>query len=39
MFPDRIDKVLLDGVMNAHEYYHSIGYESLTRIALLSFVF
>lgn len=25
MFPNRIDKVVLDGVMNAHEYYHSVG--------------
>ncbi|KAI5863686.1 TAP-like protein-domain-containing protein [Durotheca rogersii] len=25
MFPDRVDKVLLDGVMNVHEYYHSFG--------------
>lgn len=22
MFPDKIDKVLLDGVMDAQEYYH-----------------
>ncbi|KAH6855508.1 TAP-like protein-domain-containing protein [Chaetomium sp. MPI-CAGE-AT-0009] len=28
MFPDRVDKVILDGVMNAHEYYHSVGYET-----------
>lgn len=21
MFPDRVDRALLDGVMNAHEYY------------------
>lgn len=25
LFPDRIDKVILDGVMNAHEYYHKAG--------------
>ncbi|KAK4145064.1 TAP-like protein-domain-containing protein [Dichotomopilus funicola] len=25
LFPDRIDKVILDGVMNSHQYYHSIG--------------
>ena len=24
MFPDRMDKVLLDGVMNVHEYYHGL---------------
>ncbi|BCS22615.1 uncharacterized protein APUU_30840A [Aspergillus puulaauensis] len=23
MFPDRMDKVILDGVMNPHEYYHA----------------
>lgn len=22
MFPDKIDKAVLDGVVNAHEYYH-----------------
>ncbi|KAI2616922.1 TAP-like protein-domain-containing protein [Hypomontagnella submonticulosa] len=25
MFPDRLDKIVLDGVMNAHEYYNSFG--------------
>lgn len=25
MFPDRMDKVILDGVMNPHEYYHAAG--------------
>ncbi|KAI1371217.1 TAP-like protein-domain-containing protein [Hypoxylon crocopeplum] len=25
MFPDRMDRVVLDGVMNAHEYYNSYG--------------
>ncbi|KAM0415917.1 hypothetical protein ACHAPT_013128 [Fusarium lateritium] len=25
MFPDRVDKVLLDGVRNVHEYYHVHG--------------
>ncbi|KAL7619812.1 hypothetical protein AAE478_010357 [Parahypoxylon ruwenzoriense] len=25
MFPDRVDKVVLDGVMNSHEYYNSFG--------------
>lgn len=25
MFPDRMDKVILDGVMNPHEYYHGTG--------------
>ena len=24
MFPDRVDKVILDGVVNAHEYYHGL---------------
>lgn len=24
MFPDQMDKVLLDGVLNAHEYYHGL---------------
>jgi len=24
MFPDRMDKVVLDGVMNVHEYYNSL---------------
>lgn len=23
MFPDRVDKVILDGVVNSHEYYDS----------------
>ena len=23
MFPDKIDKVILDGVQNPHEYYHA----------------
>lgn len=23
MFPDRMNKIILDGVMNPHEYYHS----------------
>ena len=23
MFPDRIDKLVLDGVLNAHEYVHT----------------
>lgn len=26
MFPDKIDKVVLDGVQNPHEYYHSFTY-------------
>jgi pimeloyl-ACP methyl ester carboxylesterase len=26
MFPDKIDKMILDGVQNPHEYYHSLGY-------------
>ncbi|KAI0382424.1 TAP-like protein-domain-containing protein [Hypomontagnella monticulosa] len=25
LFPDRVDRVVLDGVMNAHEYYNSFG--------------
>jgi pimeloyl-ACP methyl ester carboxylesterase len=24
MFPDRMDKVILDGVVNSHEYYHAL---------------
>lgn len=24
MFPDRIDKMILDGVQNPHEYYHAL---------------
>lgn len=23
IFPDRMDRVVLDGVVNPHEYYHS----------------
>lgn len=23
MFPDRIDRIVIDGVMNPHEYYNS----------------
>lgn len=29
LFPDRMDKVILDGVMNVHEYYHKSGYAHL----------
>jgi len=25
MFPDRIDKMILDGVQNPHEYHHASG--------------
>jgi pimeloyl-ACP methyl ester carboxylesterase len=25
MFPDRIDKMVFDGVVNAHNYYHKTG--------------
>lgn len=25
LFPERIDKMVLDGVMNSHEYYHLAG--------------
>ncbi|CAI4212347.1 unnamed protein product [Parascedosporium putredinis] len=25
MFPERVDKIILDGVMNSHQYYHSFG--------------
>lgn len=32
MFPDRIDKLILDGVMNPHEYYHSLAYVMLLPI-------
>lgn len=31
LFPDRMDKVILDGVMNAHEYYHKSGYVQLSH--------
>jgi len=24
MFPERVDKVVLDGVQNPHDYYHAI---------------
>lgn len=24
MFPDRVDRMYLDGISNAHEYYHSV---------------
>jgi pimeloyl-ACP methyl ester carboxylesterase len=27
MFPDRMDKVVLDGVVNSHEYYHAYDVE------------
>ncbi|KAK4444342.1 alpha/beta hydrolase fold-domain-containing protein [Podospora aff. communis PSN243] len=31
MFPDRIDKVILDGVQNPHEYYHAhVDFEGWT---------
>lgn len=26
MFPDKVDKVVLDGVQNPHDYYHSYAY-------------
>jgi pimeloyl-ACP methyl ester carboxylesterase len=26
MFPNRIDKMILDGVQNPHDYYHSLAY-------------
>lgn len=26
MFPDRVDKVILDAVQNPHEYYHAHAY-------------
>ncbi|KAI5924261.1 TAP-like protein-domain-containing protein [Camillea tinctor] len=29
LFPDRMDKVILDGVMNVHQYYNSYESESL----------
>ncbi|KAI1498500.1 TAP-like protein-domain-containing protein [Biscogniauxia marginata] len=29
LFPERVDKVILDGVMNAHQYYNSYEPESL----------
>ncbi|KNG89214.1 hypothetical protein ANOM_002152 [Aspergillus nomiae NRRL 13137] len=30
MFPDRMDKVILDGVQNPHEYYHGLDFEMFT---------
>ncbi|KAK3304150.1 TAP-like protein-domain-containing protein [Chaetomium strumarium] len=30
MFPDRMDKVILDGVVNPHEYYHNREVEMFT---------
>ncbi|OJD30052.1 nedd8-like protein [Diplodia corticola] len=30
MFPDRIDRMVLDGVWNIHEYYHSHAVEGFT---------
>lgn len=30
MFPEKVDKVILDGVQNPHQYYHSQGYENFT---------
>lgn len=26
MFPERIDKLIIDGVQNPHEYYHAWAY-------------
>lgn len=26
MFPDRIDRMIIDGIQNAEEYYNSLGY-------------
>lgn len=31
MFPDKVDKVVLDGVQNPHEYYHSYAYVFITK--------
>ncbi|SPO06306.1 related to hydrolases or acyltransferases (alpha/beta hydrolase superfamily) [Cephalotrichum gorgonifer] len=31
LFPDRIDKVILDGVMNVHEYYHKSGETNIVE--------
>jgi pimeloyl-ACP methyl ester carboxylesterase len=33
MFPDRIDKVILDGVQNPHEYYHAPASFDMTEQA------
>ncbi|PHH90451.1 hypothetical protein CDD83_3626 [Cordyceps sp. RAO-2017] len=30
MFPHKVDKVVLDGVQNPHEYYHAYAYGSLS---------
>ncbi len=37
MFPDRMDKVILDGVVNPHEYYQN-KYVGLQRRLLPSLV-
>jgi pimeloyl-ACP methyl ester carboxylesterase len=33
MFPDKIDKLILDGVQNPHEYYHAFAYEGPTHLS------
>lgn len=34
MFPDRMDKVVFDGVMNVHEYYNSLLWVGSTSLCL-----
>lgn len=34
MFPDKMDKVVLDGVMNVHEYYNSLLYVQSASLYL-----
>lgn len=31
MFPDKVDKVVLDGVQNPHEYYNAYAYVAEPR--------
>lgn len=33
MFPERIDKMILDGVQNPHEYYHAHAYAFLRNLS------
>lgn len=37
MFPDRIDKMVLDGVQNVHEYYHALAYVANSCFPSTSF--
>lgn len=37
MFPDRIDKMILDGVQNVHEYYHAAACVLFPPIILMGY--